>query len=78
MTFLCSTAILLGCAAVVFFIGLLAVHFLQPRGLRVSLWHTFCQAVLLGDRYGAKQRSPAHSPLSPNQPSQFQGLMPPL
>jgi len=77
MTLIGSIVVMVGCAALAFLLGLVAVHFSSPCTTRHSLGHTFWQAVVRGDRYGLKRgHPPVRAPAG--ESSQFQSLAPPL
>lgn len=76
MSFAESVAVMCACAAAIFLVGLVAVHFSVPRSFRGSLWQTFWLAAVRGDRQGLE--SPPTSTARAGEPSQFQTLAPPM
>ena len=76
MSFVESLAVMGVCAAAIFLVGLVAVHFSVPRSFRGSLWQTFWLAAVRGDRQGLE--SPATLTAHTGEPSQFQTLAPPM
>lgn len=71
-----SMAAMLACAAGIFFVGLVAVHFSIDAPVRGSLWRTFWLAVVMGDR-DRLDVAPDPSPQA-DDASKFSTLLPPM